>query len=124
MGARGGMRGGRSLGHLGRQIQSFYCFRGGVSRHSHLEHTCGVTMEHFVGYHSVEGWGPYDARWSTHYTERKYREETLVDNALWVIEGLAHPRSTGSCERESSQRSVSQRGGPAASTYTFASMAW
>ena len=49
-------------------------------------------MEHFVGYHSVEGWGPYDARWSTHYTERKYREETLVDNALWVIEGAGTPK--------------------------------
>jgi hypothetical protein len=56
-------------------------------------------MEHFVGYHNFEEWGPYYRDASTngerelsHFTAKSFLPETLIGNRVWIIEGSGSPR--------------------------------
>ena len=59
----------------------------------------GNLMEHFLGYHNVEDWGPYfpddkSKRSPTgeFFTAKDFRAESLIGNKVWVIEGRGVPR--------------------------------
>lgn len=73
-------------------------------------------MEHFLGYHKVEDWGPYfpderSKRSPTRdfFTAKDFPASSLIGNKIWVIEGRGLPRqyrivSTGTITNVGPQR--------------------
>lgn len=58
-----------------------------------------MRMNHFVGYHKTDEWGPYfekarqdHAASLDFFTARRYRAETLIGSRLWVFTGKERPR--------------------------------